>query len=415
MPCDVVVVGAGLAGLAAARELSVHGLNVLVLESGDEVGGRVRTDRIDGFLFDRGFQLYNPAYPEAARVLDHNALQLRPLTPGVVVALDDGNARLGDPRSRPGWAVDSASMRTGSLLSKARFARYAIRAANTPAHRILSEEDFSSAVALRAAGIDDALFNKVLRPFLTGVFLEPDLQTSRRFMDLILKSFVTGTPAVPSAGMQALPEQLRDSLPAGSVRCNTTVTKAKAGLVVTDSGEFRVRAVVIATDPSGAKSLNPSITVPHGRSVTTWYHVATQSGKTLNGGAGVLVVDGENRGPVLNSVVMTNAAPSYAPSGKVLISSSALGTNASVEDERAVRTHLATMYGVDTTAWEPLAHYAISYALPAMMPPLQIPSAAKLADGLFVCGDYRETASIQGAMMSGRRAADAVLADLGVR
>ncbi len=113
--------------------------------------------------------------------------------------------------------------------------------------------------------------------------------------------------------------------------------------------------------------------------------------------------------------MITNAAPSYAPAGKVLISSSALGTNASVEDERAVRTHLSTMYGVDTTAWEPIAHYAISYALPAMLPPLQIPSAVKLADGLFVCGDYRETASIQGAMRSGRRAAEAVLADLGVR
>ena len=415
MPYDVVVVGAGLAGLASARQLCVHGLSVLVLEAGDDVGGRVRTDRIDGFTFDRGFQLYNPAYPEAARVLDHQALGLRPLTAGVVVSFADGRTRLGDPRSRPGWAIDSAASRTGSLPSKARFAGYALRVARTPATTLLRRDDTTSAVALRAAGIDDALFDKVLRPFLAGVFLEPDLKTSRRLMDLILKSFVAGTPAVPSSGMQAIPEQLRDALPAGAVRCNTTVKKAEPGLVVTEGGEFRVRAVVIAADAQQAKALNPRLSIPPGNSVTTWYHLATQTGDLLNDGAGVLVVDGDNRGPVLNSVVMTNAAPSYAPPGQVLITSSALGTNSSVEDERRVRTHLAAMYGVSTDRWEPLTHYAIPYALPAMPPPLQVPRSPKLTDGLFICGDYRETASIQGAMMSGRRAADAVLTDLGMR
>lgn len=415
MPYDVVVVGAGLAGLAAARQLSVHGLNVLVLEAGDEVGGRVRTDRVDGYTFDRGFQLYNPAYPEAARVLDHQALQLRPLTAGVVVSFAGGRTRLGDPRSRPGWAIDSAASRTGSLPSKARFARYALQVARTPARNLLQREDTTSAVALRAAGVDDALFETVLRPFLAGVFLEPDLKTSRRQLDLILKSFVAGTPAVPSSGMQAIPEQLRDALPAGAVRCNAKVTKAQAGLVVTENGEFRVRAVVIAAGAQQAKVLHPRLAIPPGNSVTTWYHLATQTGDLLNDGAGVLVVDGDNRGPVLNSVVMTNAAPSYAPAGKVLISTSALGVNSSAEDERGVRTHLAALYGVSTDRWEPLTHYAIPYALPAMLPPLQVPRSAKLTDGLFICGDYRETASIQGAMASGRRAGDAVLTDLGVR
>lgn len=270
-------------------------------------------------------------------------------------------------------------------------------------------------MALRAAGVDDALFETVLRPFLAGVFLEPDLKTSRRQLDLILKSFVAGTPAVPSSGMQAIPEQLLDALPAGAVRCNAKVTKAQAGLVVTENGEFRVRAVVIAAGAQQAKVLHPRLAIPPGNSVTTWYHLATQTGDLLNDGAGVLVVDGDNRGPVLNSVVMTNAAPSYAPAGKVLISTSALGVNSSAEDERGVRTHLAALYGVSTDRWEPLTHYAIPYALPAMLPPLQVPRSAKLTDGLFICGDYRETASIQGAMASGRRAGDAVLTDLGVR
>jgi phytoene dehydrogenase-like protein len=410
---DVIIVGAGLAGLAAARQLAIHGLDVLVLEASDAVGGRVRTDRVDGLLLDRGFQLYNPAYPEAARVLDHAALDLRPLTAGVIVSTAGRSIRLGDPRRKPGWAVDALDASTGSLLSKARFARYAWHASRTPARSIAEAEDFTAEVALRSIGVDDALLEHVLRPFLAGVFLESELATSRRFLDLVMTSFVRGRPAVPANGMQSIPEQLRDALPDGAVRCDTPVVAVSGSSVHLDGERLDAAAVIVATDPSTAGRLCPGIGIPRGNGVTTWYHLADCEAATLTDGEPVLVVDAQRRGPVLNSVVMTHASPTYASEGRVLVSSSVLGTGPAAQDERLIRSHLAQLHGVDTAGWEPVANYAIPYALPAMLPPFEISRPVDLGNGIFIAGDHRDTSSIQGAMVSGRRAADAVRQRLG--
>ena len=307
---DVVVVGAGLSGLAAARQLCLHGLDVAVLEASDAVGGRVRTDHVDGLLLDRGFQLYNPAYPEAARVLDHAAHDLRAFVPGVVALTETGPVRLGDPRRRPRWAPDALTARSGSLPAKLRFAAYAWRASRTPARDLESTTDFSPEVALRSAGVDDALLETVLRPFLAGVFLEDRLDTSRRFLDLVLTSFVRGTPCVPAGGMQAIPDQLHRSLPPGTVRLGERVVSAGSGTVRTASTELAARAVVIATDPPAAASLLPGLDVADGRSVTTWYFLADGDPGRLAEGQPVLTVDAE--GPVLSTVVLTHAAPTYA-------------------------------------------------------------------------------------------------------
>lgn len=411
MTHDVVVVGAGLAGLAAARQLSVHGADVVVLEASDDVGGRVRTDRVDGLLLDRGFQLYNPSYPEASRVLDHEALRLCGFVPGVIAATSTGPVRLGDPRRRPAWAPDALSRRSGRLSGKLRFALYAWRASRTPAAFLETSTDFSSDVALRSAGVDDAFLETVLRPFLAGVFLEERLDTSRRFLDLVLTSMVKGTPSVPSAGMQAIPEQVRDALPGGTVRTGVRARSITAGRVDTDAGVVEGRCVIVATDPPTAAELLPGLQVPAGRAVTTWYYLADCDPASLTGGDPVLVVDGQRRGPVINTVVLTHAAPSYASGGRVLVSASALGEH-DAGAEQLVRHHLSLLYGVRTAGWENVATYGIPYALPAMTVPLTVRQPVSLGEWLFVAGDHRDTASIQGAMVSGRRAADAVLAHL---
>jgi len=408
---DVVIIGAGLAGLAAARQLSIHGVDVVVVDSSDAVGGRVRSDVVDDFILDRGFQLYNPSYPEPSRVLDHQALHLQALVPGVVVCKGTHRIHLGDPRRKPGWALQGASRRTGSALSKMRFASYAWKQSRRPVREIERAADRDAYSALRAAGIDSTFIESVLRPFLTGVFLEPDLVTSQRFLDLVLRSFIRGVPSVPAAGMQAIPVQLAGSLPAGSVRLGTRATQVTGSRVRTDGDDLEAGAVIVATDPIAAATLLPGLTIPAGNSVTTWYHATST---TLTGGDGVLVVDGEPRGPVINSVAISNAAPDYAPAGRTLVSSSTLGTDASAEAERQVREHLAVMHGTSTRDWELIGSYAIPYALPAMLPPLQVRHPVDLGDGLFVAGDHRDTASIQGAMVSGRRCADAVLTRLGV-
>lgn len=412
MSHDVVIVGAGLAGLAAARQLCVHGLDVVVLEGSDAVGGRVRTDRVDGLLLDRGFQLYNPAYPEAARVLDHGALDLKAFVSGVIAATPGGPVRLGDPRRRPLWAPDALAPRSGTLAGKLRFAAYAWRTSRTPAARLEAATDFPAEVALRSAGVDDVFLETVLRPFLAGVFLEDRLETSRRFLDLVLTSFVKGTPSVPATGMQAIPEQLSAALPPGALRLGVRARSIGSGTVETDDGVVTARAVIVATDPPTAAQLLPGLHVPAGRSVTTWYYLADGDPALLSGGEAVLLVDGQGRGPVLNTVVLTNAAPSYATGGRTLVSASSLGEHADSETEAQVRAHLARLYGVATGGWQHVATYAIPYALPAMTVPLKVRQPVSLGEWLFVAGDHRDTASIQGALVSGRRTAESVLADL---
>lgn len=404
---DAVVVGGGLAGLAAARHLSVHGRQVAVIEAADTVGGRVRTDRRDGLLLDHGFQVYNPAYPEAARVLDHAALDLRSFVPGVQTRTSRGPVRLGDPRRRPQWAPGALAPGTGSLLGKARFAAYLLRTAMTPVPIVLSRPDSSARAALDHAVGDDDFVETVLRPFLAGVFLEPDLATSRHFLDLVLRSFASGTPSVPAAGMQAIPEQLAAALPAGTVRLATPALAVAPGVVRTPDGELRARAVIVATDPVTAGRLLPGIDVPTGRSVTTWYFLADCPAEALVDGEPVIVVD--RQGPVVNTVVLTHAAPSYASGGRVLVSASVLGAHESSAIDHAVRAHLSLLYGVPTSRWDLVDRYAIPYALPAFDPPASVRRPVALADGLIVAGDHRDTPSIQGAMVSGRRAAAAVL------
>ncbi len=301
------------------------------------------------------------------------------------------------------------------MSGKLRFAAYAWGTARQSAAARGSRTDMPSDVALLSAGVDPAFLETIVRPFLSGVFLEDRLATSRRFLDLVLTSFIRGVPSVPARGMQAIPEQLRDALPEGSVRCGVRVESVTDGRIGTSAGDLTSRSVIVATDGPAAADLLPGLHVPTGRDVTTWYYLADCDPALLTGGEGILVVDGRTRGPLVNAVVMTHAAPTYASGDRILVAASALGLHDDAAAELAARNHLAELYGVGTRSWQHVATYPIRYALPAMLPPLDIRKPVALGEWLFVAGDHRDTASIQGAMVSGRRAADAALTHLGVR
>jgi predicted NAD/FAD-dependent oxidoreductase len=252
----------------------------------------------------------------------------------------------------------------------------------------------------------------VLRPFLSGVFLDSDLTTSRRFLDVVLKSFVRGTPSVPALGMQRIPEQLATGL---DIRLGHRVASTSARAVDIVGGDTQAaEAVLVATDPMTAAHLIADVRAPAARSVTTWYYRPTCAPDELADGEAVLILDGSRRGPLVNTVVLTHAAPDYAPAGDALIAASALGVWDSPEQENAVRDHLAWLYGVPTKDWDLIASYPIPYALPAMPVPFELQRAVRTASGVYCAGDHRDTSSIQGALVSGRRAAEALLTDLGI-
>ncbi len=411
-PAEVVVVGAGLAGLACARRLAAAGVPVTVFEAAGAPGGRVRTDLVDGFRCDRGFQLINPAYPEIRRVLDVRALRLRPLPAGVVVAAGDRRRLLADPRRTPPArlprAVAGALGTVRSPAEVAAFARWALRAVRAHPADLLAAPDEPWGAALDRLGIDAELRHAVLEPFLAGVIGERDGSTSRRYVDLLVRSFALGRPSVPWEGVQAVPDQLAAVLPAGALHTGVAVASVAPGRVRTADGELAARAVVVATDPGTAHDLL-GLPVPATRALTTFWHVAPEPPTR----SAALHVDGDGRGPVVNSVVLSASAPGYSPDGRALVATTVLGDAGDAGTEAAVRTQLRYVYGADTRRWELLRTHALPRALTAMPPPLDVRRPVALGDGLFVAGDHRDSASSQGALVSGRRAADAVLEHLG--
>ncbi len=401
----VVVVGAGLAGLACARRLVEAGRDVLVLEASDAVGGRVRTEVIDGFRCDRGFQLLNPAYPVLPKVVDLDALDLEPFGAGVVVASGSGQSVLADPRREPALTPATLTAGPGTLPDKFQFARWARKASKVPVKKLLARPDTTRAAELDRAGITGELRTSVVEPFLAGVLAEEDGSTSATFTSLLIRAFVRGTPSVPSLGMGRLPELIAAGIPAGIVQLNRPVVAVGPDQVSTDDEQIAASAVVVATDPTTAAGLT-GIDPPPMKSLTTFWHTADEPPSRRP----FLHLDGDRRGPVINTVVLTAAAPTYAPAGRPLIATTILGADASTEMEQRVRTQAGLIYGVDAGSWELVITHAIEAALPAQPPPLRLRRPPRLPDGVILAGDHRETASIQGALVSGRRAAAAVLA-----
>ncbi|WFF00861.1 FAD-dependent oxidoreductase [Micromonospora sp. WMMD964] len=404
---DVVVVGGGLAGLAAARRLHRAGVPWRLLEAGARLGGRVATDVVDGYLVDRGFQVLNTAYPRLGTLLDTDRLNLGYFTSGVLVRKGDTLSRLVNPVREPTGGPGTALAGVGSLRDRLRFAALAAGCATLPAARLLAAPETTAETALRRAGLSDAIIEELLRPFLSGVFIDRELATSSHVLAMVLRSFARGRIGLPAEGMAALPRAVAAPLPADLLDLDTPVAEVAPGRVRTQAGDVRCRAVVVAVDPPAASALLPAVTTVRMHSYTTYYHSAPEPPLTEP----ILLVDGDRREIVANTVVLSNAAPTYAPAGRHLIATSVVGPTA--PPEPTIRAELTRLYGQSTADWTHLTTVAVPQALPAAPPPQgRLRKPVSLGEGLFVAGDHRDSPSIQGALASGWRAAGAVLEEL---
>ncbi|MBR8641256.1 FAD-dependent oxidoreductase [Streptomyces tuirus] len=442
---DVVVVGAGVAGLSAAHRLSSAGVTTMVLEAAHGVGGRMATEKVDGFRLDRVGQLLSTAYPELRQTPGLGGLVLRPFAPGVLLHGDGRHHRAGvqpgaggargalhavralasaprppsaprtprKPVAVPGRQVSVPRSRSGAPLGtavdQARLGAALTRLAGTPAERLLARPELPAGEALAARGLPARTIDGFLRPLLAALLCDPDLTTSSRCADLALRAFASGRLCLPEGGAEALPELLASTLPPGTVRTGVRVTSVSTTAVTTaEHGEIRCRAVLVATDARAAAELLPGLRVPEFHPVTVVHHTTDEPPET---GASLLL-DADLGGPVAHTAVVSRVDPSRAPAGRALVSSTVLGRPPGDADT-AVRMHLARLYGVSTARWETLAVHHTAEAVPAMRPPHDLRRPVRLLAGLYVCGDHRDTSTVQGALHSGHRASAAILADLG--
>lgn len=409
----IAIIGAGLAGLACARALLRAGKRCTVFEAADRPGGRVRSDELDGFTLDRGFQVLLPSYSEARSVLDYEALDLQPFYRGAALHLQGRTHLMADPLYHP---VDACSSVLGLPLALRDLWRCLLLTAETASVREVERRlpEMSTEHYLRAFGFSTSIIDRFFRPFFGGVFLEKDLRTSARMFLYLHQCFRRGGAAIPARGMQAIADQLAAGLPEGSVRCNEAVCALRPGELILASGEVIASPqIVLAVGEEVAHRLLPDLhgeKPKPGRSTTCLYFASRDP---LPDSRPILHLDADNRGPVNHAVVLSAVSPKLAPPGWNLISTSIIGAPSSLELPDVVREQMSHWFGPCALEWQHLRTYQIRHAQPEgrQLALGDGPLHPQLAPGLFRCGDYVEDVSINGALLSGRRAAEAILAE----
>lgn len=435
-----IVVGAGISGLRCALELHRQGHDFLLIESEDGVGGKMRTDVIDGFRLDRGFHVLQTAYPEAAGVVDFEQLELRTLEPGAIIRYRERWVRMSDPWRRPQHAWRTLFNPIGTITDRWKLMRLrsdALASPDLPAAAGIGVDckDVSTLELLQQHyGFSKSFVEHFLRPWWAGVFLESQLHTSASFMRFVFKMLSSGLIAYPSRGIQSVPDQLANQLPGGSVQTGATVEAIDCGFsrdAAVDSGEVHVllasgekvsgKQLVLAVPMHvSEKLLGRTDSSKH--SASKWNAAYTQTSCLYFRAAKpdfvpkepILMLGGDlDAGPVNHVFPISNATTEAYSAKEHLLSVSLVGDKC-VATETDVRSQLASWFGDGAKRWDLLHRYDLEHALPGQPAGFRDgrESSIHIAQkNMVCCGDYVSDASVNGALRSGREAAEYVLAE----
>jgi protoporphyrinogen oxidase len=427
----VIVIGAGLAGLAAATHLNSHNIPFLLLEASDAVGGRVRTDVVDGFLLDRGFQIFITAYPEAQKLLHYPSLNLCNFYSGARVYYNSQFHTISNPLRHFWDSIQSLANPIGSVFDKLLIAPTTLRVLTKSDDEILTSEELPTIDLLRRIGFSDSIIRRFFRPFFGGVFFDKELETTSRLFHFIFKCLALGDNALPANGIGAIPEQLTAKLPPNSILLNSKVVSVDLDEPDSGSGSPSVRlengevirselGVIVAVEEPQAAKLLPGSSKPGkqkpARSTVCLYFSMDRSQVPVRDP--VLFLNGSGKGIVNNMFFATNVAPSYGPGDKALVSVSLIGMFEGMSDDdlRAqVVGELSGWFGDPMVgSWRHLRTYRIGFAQPNQWPPTDLMKNPRIGSGVYACGDHLTSATFDGALLSGRRAVEALLRDRGL-
>jgi len=424
----VIVVGAGIAGLLCARELERGGQTVMLLERESVVGGRVRTDVVDGCTIDRGFQVLFTAYPVLGAALDLSALSLRPFRPAARLTGDPtlGSAPLfGDAIAEPSLFADTVLAGGIPLTDKLRLLALRWLATSLSVEECFGDpyQHQSTRDFLLARGLAPSTVQRFFAPFYGGIMLDRALATSASIFLFTFKMLASGQTAVPARGIGAIPAQLAAGLAPGTLRTGVAVraldvADGRVRGVVLDSGETIAGTdVVLATDPPASARLaataGVAIAIPAGAlGATTVYFRSTAAEPPLAGTA--LWLNADPNAVITHAITLTEVAPEYAPRGTHLVEATAVGPAAD-QDEAALEAHaraaIAVMRGGESPTLERVAIVRVPYAQYPQRPGFRDrrPSIATTLPGLWMSGELLHSSSLDGAARGGRDTARAML------
>jgi len=403
---DVIIVGAGMAGLTCATYLNRFGIKPLVIEASDAVGGRVRTDAQDGYLLDRGFQILLTAYPEAKQLLNYDALDLKTFQSGALIRLNGGFSTMSDPFKEPSKFISTLLSPVGSLIDKLKVLKLSQEVSKESTEDFFTTQGTDTLSFLQAYGWSEDMIANFFKPFFGGVFLENELATSSNFFRFVFKQFYNGEAAIPARGMQAIPTQLANQLPAGAIQLATRVEKITGNTVLLSDGQtLTANSIVIATDATQADRLLNRSQQRTFNTTTCTYFAADRSPLTEK----MLALNPNRLSVVHNVCVPSDIAPSYAPDGKSLISVSTQGISG--VDEQKLTAHivqeLTSWFGEEVKTWKYLRTYYLPESLEKYTESTP-PSSLKIAQNLFECGDHVAYPSLNAAMATGRKVAEMI-------
>lgn len=407
---DVIIVGAGLSGLSAAVHLHRQGRKVLILEASDRAGGRVKTDSVDGFILDRGFQVLLTAYPEAKKLLNYKDLQLCKMLPGATVLYDGGTFEIADPFRRPKALFSTLFAPVGTILDKINTLWLKNKLQKMSIDKIFTQPEQTTLQQLSDYGFSQKMIQRFYKPFLSGIYLENQLTTSNRMFDFVMKMFSDGDVAIPALGMEEIPKQLVNQLPESSIQYYKKVSKiVQNTLILEDGTTFEANQIVIATNANElTKQFLPNQKTTAQQVTNVYFEARIAPTKK----AIVVLNASSTKKWVNNLTVLSNVSKMYAPPEKVLVSISYNGL-APIEDfelAENMKKELEQWYGKQVHDWKMIKTYRIDYALPiqdSVKNELSI-SEIKISDTLFICGDYLLNGSVNAAFKTGRLVAEAM-------